>query len=361
MRAPNTTSLLLGLVSLAAAAGAWFSLAPAALGGSTTHVVTDGVSMQPHFHAGDLALVRRETSYHVGEIVAYRSTLLHTVALHRIVGRDGGAYLLTGEDSDLIDRERALGSQLLGSLWLRIPGVGAWLQSLRASPVVGGLSGVGVLLICAGAFARGRRRRRQSPAVPSRPGAVDANGADGDEASLAEDTVLGDLDAVELGQIVARALAGAVAAEGADPADGPPALGAADRSAREDHAAREPARTAAAVISARPAEPQRGPSASGVAVADPESQCPWLAASAHPPPPPTAALEALRAAIDERIGRGAPASAAPLMAWPARQEPGFTHARDRSGAQTLTLASLCGLAAATALLSGRCGRQRRSR
>ena len=51
----------------------WYFFAPPALGGSTTYVFTDGVSMEPRFHTGDLVLVRSQSSYHVGEIVAYRN------------------------------------------------------------------------------------------------------------------------------------------------------------------------------------------------------------------------------------------------------------------------------------------------
>ena len=62
----------------------WWYFAPTAIGGSTRYVVTSGVSMEPRFHTGDLALVRPAGQYKVGEIVAYWSTLLHTVVLHRI-------------------------------------------------------------------------------------------------------------------------------------------------------------------------------------------------------------------------------------------------------------------------------------
>jgi hypothetical protein len=41
----------------------WFYFAPTQLGGTTTYVVTHGVSMEPRFHTGDLAIVRSQSSY----------------------------------------------------------------------------------------------------------------------------------------------------------------------------------------------------------------------------------------------------------------------------------------------------------
>ena len=78
MRNSLTPKKLIAAVTLlAVVAVAWTSAAPTAIGGSATYVVTDGISMQPRFHAGDLAIVRHESSYHVGEIVAYHSRMLN--------------------------------------------------------------------------------------------------------------------------------------------------------------------------------------------------------------------------------------------------------------------------------------------
>jgi signal peptidase I len=164
MRVPKATTLLSSLIALVAAAGAWFYLAPSALGGSTTYVVTDGVSMEPHFHGGDLVLVRSQSSYHVGEIVAYHNTMLHTIVLHRIVGRSGSAYLFKGDNNDFVDPDHPARSQLIGALWLHVAAAGKILESLRSPLAVGALVGLATLLFCGGAFTRTRRRRRRSNA-----------------------------------------------------------------------------------------------------------------------------------------------------------------------------------------------------
>ncbi|MGO9489145.1 MAG: S24 family peptidase, partial [Solirubrobacteraceae bacterium] len=89
MRTARTRNLVSGAIALIVLGCLWFFFAPPLIGGSTDYVVTDGISMEPRFHSGDLAIVRSQPSYRVGEIVAYHSKVLHTVVLHRIVGRAG--------------------------------------------------------------------------------------------------------------------------------------------------------------------------------------------------------------------------------------------------------------------------------
>ncbi len=161
MRTRHTRKLLsiaLGLIVLGCV---WFYLAPPPLGGSTTYVVTHGISMEPRFHTGDLALVRSQSSYHVGEIVAYHNKMLHTIVLHRIIGREGNHYVFKGDNNNFVDFEHPAASQLIGALRLHIPGLGATLQSIRSPALVGILVAVGMLLLTGGAFARRRRRRRR--------------------------------------------------------------------------------------------------------------------------------------------------------------------------------------------------------
>jgi signal peptidase I len=137
----------------------WF--APSQFGGSTTYVVTHGISMEPRFHTGDLALVRAQSSYHVGEIVAYDNKMLHTIVLHRIIGRDGSRYVFKGDNNNFVDPEHPKASQLIGALWLHIPGAGATLLSIRSPLLVGALIAVGLLILTGSVYARRRRGRRR--------------------------------------------------------------------------------------------------------------------------------------------------------------------------------------------------------
>src|SRR5213592_2340237 len=49
----------------------WLAL-PQGLGGRAGWVLVSGTSMLPHLHTGDLVLARHRSSYHVGEVIAYR-------------------------------------------------------------------------------------------------------------------------------------------------------------------------------------------------------------------------------------------------------------------------------------------------
>ncbi len=174
MRIPRIKKLLSLALGLIVLGSLWFWFAPAPLGGSSTYVVTRGISMEPRFHTGDLAIVRSQSSYHVGEIVAYQNNMLHTIVLHRIVGRDGARYIFKGDNNSFLDPERPVASQLVGSLWLHLPGVGGTLQSLRSPLLIGLLLAAGILLLSGVAFTgrrrrRGRERRAGEGASPSAP------------------------------------------------------------------------------------------------------------------------------------------------------------------------------------------------
>jgi signal peptidase I len=159
MRTRHTRKLISSALGLVVLGCTWFYLAPVPLGGSTTYVVTKGISMEPHFHTGDLALVRSQSSYRVGEVVAYHNKLLHTIVLHRIIGREGARYIFKGDNNNFVDPEHPAADQLIGALWLHIPAVGGRLQALHSPLLMGALLFFGVLLLSGGVFARRRRLR----------------------------------------------------------------------------------------------------------------------------------------------------------------------------------------------------------
>jgi signal peptidase I len=165
MQPRRARKLVLGGLGLIALSCLWLSFAPVGLGGSTSYVVTDGTSMEPRFHAGDLAIVRSQSSYRVGEIVAYDNIAFHTIVLHRIVAISGARYVFKGDNNDFVDFEHPARSQLIGALWLGIPGAGARLESLRSPALVGVLIGVATLLLSGAAFTTRRRRRRRRRAA----------------------------------------------------------------------------------------------------------------------------------------------------------------------------------------------------
>jgi signal peptidase I len=161
MRRHLLKKLLASALGLIVLGCIWFYFAPTTLGGSTSYVVTHGISMEPLFHTGDLAIVRGQPRYRVGEIVAYHNKMLHVIALHRIVGREGERYIFKGDNNNFIDPEHPRASQLIGALWIHIRGGGTILQTISSPARVGLLIALGMLLFMGGVFTRSRRRRHR--------------------------------------------------------------------------------------------------------------------------------------------------------------------------------------------------------
>jgi len=177
MRAVPRAARISAVAALMLAA-AWLFW-PVALGGGTTYVTTHGVSMEPRFHTGDLAILRAADHYSVGDVVAYSSVTLKTTVMHRIVKVDGDRFVIQGDNNSWLDPDEPSPDLVRGKLWLRVPQGGKVLAAVT-SP-----SGIAVIgggcLALAGALRRPRsrhsaRRARRRPAFrpPSFPASVRA-------------------------------------------------------------------------------------------------------------------------------------------------------------------------------------------
>jgi signal peptidase I len=166
-------------VLLVAAGAFWLFLAPPKIGGRATYVVTSGISMEPSFHSGDLAIVRPAHHYRVGEIVAYHSSLLHVVVLHRIIAIHGGRYVFKGDNNHFIDPTHPTRSELVGALWLHIPHGGVALHALHSPITAGALCAfVALLLVGTGETKRRRSRRGRRGNGTARQGAAPVTSPD---------------------------------------------------------------------------------------------------------------------------------------------------------------------------------------
>jgi signal peptidase len=126
----------------------WFGL-PQSLGGRAGWVVVSGTSMLPHMHTGDLALVERQSSYHVGQVIAYRVPKDQVGAgyevIHRIIGgnpRTG--WIVQGDNRTLPDIWRPKNSDIVGARLFWVPKAYLLLRFLHTPLLLGLLAGFGI-------------------------------------------------------------------------------------------------------------------------------------------------------------------------------------------------------------------------
>jgi signal peptidase len=129
----------IALVVLALVFWALF-LCPQSLHGRAGYVLVSGHSMLPRYHTGDLVLVERRSSYHVGEVIAYRvpkgDPMAGAQVIHRIVGGDAThGFLVQGDNRTAPDVWRPKPSDVVGAKAFRIPNAVLVLQFLR-SPIL---------------------------------------------------------------------------------------------------------------------------------------------------------------------------------------------------------------------------------
>jgi signal peptidase len=117
--------------------------------------------MEPTLHAGDLAVARTDREVAVGDAVLYRDELLGVDVLHRIVRRDGDAFVLRGDANDFLDATRPTRAEVGGELWFSVPYAGSVIVWAR-QPLHAAI-GVFVLtfLLLAGGVRREEPREQQ--------------------------------------------------------------------------------------------------------------------------------------------------------------------------------------------------------
>jgi len=148
-RLPHAKTLALLVAQLALLATLlWFCL-PQRVGGRAEFVLVSGTSMLPRLHTGDLVLVEHQSSYHVGEVVAYRVSKGQVgaghVVIHRIVGGNGKTGLtMQGDNRTAADLWHPRNGDVLGAKFLRIPHAWLVLRFVHTPLFLGLLAGLGV-------------------------------------------------------------------------------------------------------------------------------------------------------------------------------------------------------------------------
>ena len=132
-RSFRARQLLADVIVLALIAVLAFAFWPARLGGATSYVIIKGTSMEPKFHTGDLAVVRAQDHYNVGDIVAYRIPRGGPgggkMVIHRIIGHRHGGYLMQGDNRTTPDTWNPTNHDIVGRyrMLVPIPGIGFWM------------------------------------------------------------------------------------------------------------------------------------------------------------------------------------------------------------------------------------------
>lgn len=158
---------LFAALMLALLGAAWVAFAPTRFGGQAAYVIVTGISMEPGFHRGDLAILRQENDYVVGDVVTYRHPTIGPV-IHRIIRRDGLRFVFKGDNNSWVDEYHPTQEELIGKLWIHLPGAGAVVEQLRVPSNMAAMVAVmGVTVMTAGTGSVGRRKRRRAGRLPA--------------------------------------------------------------------------------------------------------------------------------------------------------------------------------------------------
>lgn len=130
------------LVAMVAALA--FLFWPQSLGGRVAYVRVDGHSMDPTFHMGDLAIVRKQSSYRIGDPVAYKIPKgefgAGAMVIHRLIGGDGVHGFTTKGDNRTIDDEwHPRTADVVGKVDYDLPAMGSKVAAMTRPVYVGGL------------------------------------------------------------------------------------------------------------------------------------------------------------------------------------------------------------------------------
>jgi signal peptidase I len=109
---------------------------PQSLGGRVAYIMVSGHSMEPTMHLGDLAVLRRQSTYRVGEIVVYHvpdgEVGAGALVIHRIVGGSARSGFTTrGDHNGYDDPWHPHTNNIVGTRWALLRGAAHYFSDLR--------------------------------------------------------------------------------------------------------------------------------------------------------------------------------------------------------------------------------------
>ena len=124
-------TVMINILLAAGLAAIWIALAPLKLGGQVSYVLVNGISMEPHYHTGDLVLVRSAAVYQAGDVVTYHDAAMNANVIHRIIAVNGDRFVFKGDNNSYLDVYQATQAEILGKLWIYLPKFGAAVSWLK--------------------------------------------------------------------------------------------------------------------------------------------------------------------------------------------------------------------------------------
>jgi len=148
----------------------WFmTIRPQWLGGPAMYVVVRGDSMQPAYQSGDLLMIMARAGYSVGEPAAYRvppgEVGAGHIVVHRIISSADGHYTLQGDNNAAPDPSTPNEQDMVGTVVLQIPRLGALIASALSPTVAGGAAAALVVMYGVARTLPPPARRRQTVTV----------------------------------------------------------------------------------------------------------------------------------------------------------------------------------------------------
>lgn len=199
-------NIIFAAVFSIAAIGWFLVLRPARLGGPASFVMVQGVSMNPIYHTGDLVIAHKQSSYAVGDVIAYQvpqgDVGAGLTVIHRIVGGSAATGFITkGDANPTPDDWRPMPAQVEGRAWFVVPKGGAILAFLHAPIPLGAMAAALVVVwVVYQEEMPSLRRRRRRPRLDLPPEVERADPPHPAEAPLGEQ--------VEDERVLGAALAG---------------------------------------------------------------------------------------------------------------------------------------------------------